>query len=146
MPDESTSDTNKDPDDSRLQLVWSVFVFQLKLFADGLRDVLLVPVSIIAAVLGLLFGGSQPSRLFDEVLRFGRRTEHWINLFGYRRRRGTADELLDPVKEKVFQEADANPLLQRAGARINRSLDQVNERLNASDEAHGKADSGDDKA
>ena len=47
---------------SRLQLIWDVFVFQFKLIADGLRDVLLSPVSIISAVLGLLTGGDQPDR------------------------------------------------------------------------------------
>ena len=92
-----------------------------------MRDLVLVPVSLIATVFGLVAGGSEPGRYFDQVLRFGRRTETWINLFGHRRGRGTSDDLISPIKDKVFQEAEANPWLQKAGTTVNRSLDQVNE-------------------
>ena len=46
-----------DPQDSvevsRLQLLWDVLVFQFKLVADGLRDVLLSPVSTAVATSSL---------------------------------------------------------------------------------------------
>ena len=111
----------------RMELVWTTLVFQAKLVVDGLRDLILVPISLVAAVFGLIAGGSEPSRYFEQVLRFGRRTETWINLFGHRRGRGTSDDLISPIKDKVFQEAEANPWLQKAGTTVNRSLDQVNE-------------------
>ena len=110
-----------------MHLVWSVLVFQAKLVADGMRDVLLVPISLVAALVGLVGGGTQPGKYFDQVIRFGRRTETWINLFGQRDPEGTADEILNPIRERVFEEADSNPLLYRAGEHINRSLDSVNE-------------------
>ena len=47
VPPASLSNTNDFDADhpSRLHLIWSVLIFQLKLLADGLRDVVLVPIS-----------------------------------------------------------------------------------------------------
>ena len=63
---------DEDRDKSRLQLLLDVFVFQFKLAADGLRDVLLSPLSMIAAIMGLIAGGDDPYRYFRDLLRFGR--------------------------------------------------------------------------
>jgi hypothetical protein len=111
---------------SRLQLIWDVTLFQFKLAADGLRDLLLSPVSIVAGIMGLLAGGEDPHRYFRRLLRLGRRSEIWINLFGLHRRRGTSDEMVDSLRERVFTEAAANPWLSRAGKRFNATLDNVN--------------------
>ena len=119
-------DDKIDVPQSRANLVWATLVFQAKLIVDGLRDLVLVPISLVAAVFGLIAGGSEPGRYFEQVLRFGRRTEAWINLFG-RRGQGTSDDLISPIKDRVFQEAGANPWLQKAGSKVNRSLDHVNE-------------------
>ena len=118
-----------DRDKSRLQLVLDVVVFQFKLAADGLRDVLLSPLSIIAAVMGLVAGGDDPYRYFRDLLRFGRRTELWINLFGYRKHAGTSDDLIAPIKEKVMSEAQANPWISKAGGELNRTLDTMGDRI-----------------
>jgi len=137
-PDNSQDRTQEDAelsaDDgrgrSRLQLVLDVLVFQFKLAADGLRDVLLSPLSLIAAIMGLIAGGDDPYRYFRDLLRFGRRTEIWINLFGYRKHSGTSDELIAPIKAKVINEAQTNPWISKAGGELNRTLDTVGERIN----------------
>ncbi len=126
----SSLSADVDRDKSRLQLVLDVFVFQFKLAADGLRDVLLSPLSLIAALMGLIAGGDDPYRYFRDLLRFGRRTEIWINLFGYRKHSGTSDELIAPIKAKVMSEAQTNPWLSKAGGELNRTLDTVGERIN----------------
>lgn len=59
-----------------------VVVFQVKLVVDGLRDLLLSPLSIGAALIDLLIPGDDGGKRFYSVVRFGRRTEQWINLFG----------------------------------------------------------------
>lgn len=59
-----------------------VVVFQVKLVVDGLRDVFLSPLSIGAALIDLLIPGDDGGKRFYSVVRFGRRTEQWINLFG----------------------------------------------------------------
>ncbi len=117
-------------DKSRLQLLLDVFVFQFKLAADGLRDILLSPLSIISAIMGLVAGGDDPYRYFRDLLRFGRRTEVWINLFGYRKHAGTSDDLIAPIKEKVMSEAQSNPWISKAGGELNRTLDSMGDRIN----------------
>ncbi|MEQ8692080.1 MAG: hypothetical protein RIC89_14750 [Pseudomonadales bacterium] len=125
VPVNEQDPTTSDPTHhSRITLIWEVLVLQVKLVADGLRDVMLVPLSLGAALLGLIAGGNDPGRLYRKVMLLGRRSERWINLFGYRKH-GTADELINPFKEKV----DASPIARKAGTSINRSLDRVNEHL-----------------
>lgn len=111
---------------SRRALVWNVLVFQLKLLADGLRDVLLSPLSLGAAVLGLLAGGREPDQYFQRVLHWGRGTERWINLFGAQRGGGTADTLMEPLREKAFEEAQNNPLVRKIESNLNEKLDRIN--------------------
>ncbi len=125
------------PNQSRMALVWDVIVFQFKLAADGLRDLLLVPVSLFAALAGLLTSGSDPGRYYRMVLRLGRRSEYWINLFGHRKHRGTADEFIQPMQEKVFAQVEGSPLLRKAGAGIDRSLDSINRSIEEQVAARG---------
>jgi hypothetical protein len=66
----------------RFPVFRDVIVFQVKLLVDGLRDLLLSPVSIFAALVDLLIPGDDGGKRFYRVVRFGRRTEQWINLFG----------------------------------------------------------------
>lgn len=68
--------------ENRWQTLKDVLLFQGKLLADGLRDVVLSPVSILAALIDLVVPGDDKGRRFYAVLRFGRSTEDWINLFG----------------------------------------------------------------
>lgn len=66
----------------RVTLVRNTVVFQLKLMADGFRDLVLLPISLIATIIGLLRGGDEPDREFNQVINVGRQSEQWINLFG----------------------------------------------------------------
>lgn len=72
----------KSPAPDRWTLIRDVAVLQVKLIVDGLRDFLLVPVSLIAGVISLLKGDAHGGTEFYDLLRMGRRSERWINLFG----------------------------------------------------------------
>jgi len=122
---------------SRLQMLTDVLLFQFKLVIDGLRDLLLSPLSIVAAVAGLIAGGEHPDRYFRKVIRFGRRTEVWINLFGEHGGPGTADHLVDPLRARVMDEARENAWLSRAGTSLNKRLDGVNAAFAAKDPRSG---------
>lgn len=67
---------------SKRQVVKDTLVFQVKLFGDGMRDVFLSPVSIMAAVAGLLFSPSKPDYYLRKLMAFGHKTDRWLNLFG----------------------------------------------------------------
>lgn len=110
-----------DATESRLQLIGAVLIFQLKLIADGMRDVILVPVSFFALVAGLIAGGRHPSRYFDRLLELGRESERFINLFGGHAGHGTSDEVIDPIKNRVIKEAHLHLSTQRAAGKPGRT-------------------------
>jgi len=67
---------------SRLRLVRDVIVFQVKLGMEALLDLTLIPVSLAAAGLDLVFGHWQRPRWFHRVLRFGESCERRLDLWG----------------------------------------------------------------
>lgn len=92
---------------NRRTLIRDTAVFQVKLLFDGFRDLLLVPVSLIAAFISL-FGGSSE---FYDLLRLGRRSERWINLFG------AAERLHGPATEtERFATEDIDEMASRVEA------------------------------
>ena len=115
---------------SRLQLIWDVLLFQVKLAADGIKDILLVPLSLIAAFMGLVAGGKRPDQYFRRLLIAGRRVERWVNLFGHRQG-DTSDKMVAPFQQKVFDELERQPWLKEAGTQFNRHLDEVNDSIEA---------------
>jgi len=126
---------------TRADLLWRLMVFQLKLMMDGFRDIALIPISLIAGVIGVVRGGPDADGPFREVLRFGRRTEVWINLFGHQEGE-TADRLIEPLQKKVFAELSNNPQLKEVGTHIGRHLDKVGRQRGKVGEAqhHDSAD------
>ena len=75
------SDPELDRRGSRWLFIRDVVVFQLKLVLDGLRDALMIPVSIAAAVVDLLIRGPEHSGLFYRVVALGRSSERYIDLY-----------------------------------------------------------------
>lgn len=67
--------------DPRKTLLRDALVFQGKLVVDGLRDLVLCPIALGAAVIDFMQGDSRRRNHFYEVVHYGRRTERWINLF-----------------------------------------------------------------
>lgn len=74
--------TEVDTKNERWRLIRDVLVFQCKLVVDGFRDLVLVPVSLIAGLVSLIGRNGVPGRDFYDLLRIAQRSERWINLFG----------------------------------------------------------------
>ena len=62
------------------ELLKRLLRFQFKLALDGLRDVILSPIAIGAVILGIVREG-RSDEPFEAVLRFGRHSDVWIDLF-----------------------------------------------------------------
>jgi len=94
----------------RIELARDAAVLQIKLLVDGVRDAILIPVSLVAALIGLLRGGPDCDREFRRVIKFGRRSERWIDLFGHQRPlagdpvTGSMDSILDQVETVVMEQ------------------------------------------
>lgn len=122
------SDTNTS---KRSTLIRNAVVFQLKLMADGLRDLVLLPVSLIATLIGLLRGGKEPEREFNQVIEIGRQSEHWINLFGNHDVTGSSnavvsiDALFTKVEKTLKNHYQAAGTSKSAQAEIDQALQAV---------------------
>lgn len=94
-----------DPEDTESNTHWALIgrliSFQFKLAMDGLRDLLLSPVSIACVLYGILVQREQPDKYFRRLMRFGRDSDHFINLFGEKHKTHTPEPCIDQVDEDI---------------------------------------------
>jgi hypothetical protein len=100
-------------------LLRDLAIFQLKLFLDGLKDVVLAPVSIVAAGLDLVFPGQRQGHRFYAVMRMGERYDRWLSLFSAANRaaggddglfgpeRADPDSMLGRIESMLFDEMES---------------------------------------
>lgn len=69
------------PRDERWKFLRDVLVFQLKMVVDNLRDLALIPVSLVAALIDLLSKGEREGALFYRVLHWGAESERMIDVY-----------------------------------------------------------------
>lgn len=98
------------PEPSTRTLVRDVAMLQVKLIVDGLRDFLLVPLSLVAGLISFVNRkNGRPGPEFYSLVSVGKQTEQWINLFGALRnapsevadRNHFGDAELDDIVSKV---------------------------------------------
>lgn len=85
----------------RWRLVRDLLAFQFKLLLDGMRDVLLSPISIAAALIGLMTSRDNPGKHFYRLLKVGHDSDRWINLFG------THDGVAGPSSDDLVRHAES---------------------------------------
>ena len=100
---------NNEQSQDRWTLARDIAVLQVKLLADGLRDLLLVPASLTAGLVSLFTSkNGRPAPYFYELLDLGKQTEHWINLFG-----ALKNAPADVRQVEPFPDADIDNLVGR---------------------------------
>ena len=77
----STSPPRPAGSGERWRFLRDVMVFQLKLLLDNLRDFALVPISLVAALIDLIYKGEREGALFYRVLRWGAHSEEVIDVY-----------------------------------------------------------------
>lgn len=76
------SRTEPTENDSRATIFRELVVFQVKLWVEGFKDIALVPLSLGAAVIDLIFGSPRGRGALYSVMRLGDRFERWVHLYG----------------------------------------------------------------
>lgn len=125
----------------RWTLIRDVAVFQAKLVVDGLRDLILVPVSLVAGIMSLVSGeDGVPGTQFYRLLSVGKDSETWINLFGALRNappdleypmpfpETDMDEIVGRIEAFVVDEERRGGMTAQARARLERALDSLQKR------------------
>jgi hypothetical protein len=128
----------------RFPVFRDVIVFQLKLLVDGLRDLLLSPISVFAALVDLLVPGDDGGKRFYAVVRFGRRTEQWINLFGAGDRHvpGVSPKGVDVLLEELERLMRDPGLRDEARARAEALVERMRGRNRPAEEHVRQGDAG----
>lgn len=80
---------------SRFVLLRDLAIFQVKLVLDGMKDIVLMPVTIAAAAVDILLPGPRPGHRFYAVMSVGERFDRWLNLF-------SASNTADASKDGLF--------------------------------------------
>ena len=81
-------------------------MFQAKILVDGLKDLVLGPVALIAGTIDLLSKSEKPGENFYTVMQWGRSFDHWVDLFGERRHQAA---LTDGRTEASTPETEPDP-------------------------------------
>jgi len=134
---ESTRNAKR-PAPGRWTLIRDVAVLQVKLVVDGLRDLILVPTSLVAGVWSLIDGDDgKPGDHFYRLLSLGKQSERWISLFGALNNgpaelaeandAGSADidQFISRIEAFVVEEHRRGGVTAQAKERIDRALDSL---------------------
>jgi len=129
---------NEAPRAARWDLVRDVAVLQVKLIVDGLRDLILLPASLIAGIVSLVkHEDGHPGPQFYQLLHFGKMSERRINLFGAYSSRNSReddedvggevdiDDLVSRVESYVVDEVRRGDITTQAKAKIDQALGAI---------------------
>jgi len=110
-----------------------VLVFQFKMFLDNVRDFALMPVSLLAALIDLIFKGKRHGSLFYQVLRWGAHSEEVINVYSaietQERPRVnpnyTVDAVIAQLEGVLVRECEKGGTAASIKAAMDRAIDQI---------------------
>ena len=103
--------------DERWKFFRDVVVFQLKMLLDNVRDIVLMPVALGAAVIDLLYRGEREGALFYKVLRWGLHSEEVIDVY-------SAIAHHDPGRFKVTQAYTVDGVIARLENVVTREVEK----------------------
>jgi len=116
-------------------LIRDIGVLQVKLIIDGIRDLLLVPASLVVGIVSLAkTQNGKPGQEFYKLISIGKQSEQWINLFGAVDNAppeaavpmpfgsGDIDEIVSRVETFVVDEYRRGGVTAQAKARIDKAL------------------------
>jgi len=136
--------------DNKLPPTWTLIrdiaVLQVKLLADGLRDLVLLPASLIAGLVSLVkTQDGKPGPQFYTLVGVGRQSERWINLFGAfknappevveRNHFGDSDidNIVSRMESFLVDEYKRGGVTTQAKERIDKALNAMQRRRNKED-------------
>jgi hypothetical protein len=122
-------------------LIRDIAVLQVKLVVDGLRDLILVPASLIAGIISLSkTKDGAPGTEFYKLVGVGKQSERWINLFGAYKNAppevteenhfgdSDIDDIVSRVESFVVDEYKRGGVTAQARDRMNKAMDAMRRR------------------
>lgn len=128
-------------------LIRDIAVLQFKLVVDGLRDLALVPASLIAGFVSLLrTRDGIPGTEFYSLVSVGKQSERWINLFGALRNappevvaqnhfgEADIDDIVSKIETFVVDEYKRGGVTRQARDRMEQAMQAMRRRRNQQNE------------
>jgi hypothetical protein len=119
----------------RWRFLRDVLVFQVKMLLDNVRDFLLMPISLVAAIVDLIFKGEREGALFYKVLRWGAHSEEVIDVYSAIEHHAPGDFKVNPVytvdaviarlEEVVVREVEKGGTAASIKAVMDQTIDEV---------------------
>jgi hypothetical protein len=125
-------------------LIRDMATLQVKLIVDGLRDLVLVPASLIAGILSLFSNSPVEDSYFYRLICIGKHSEHWINLFGaydnaserlkqeFEQESAGMDDVLARVEDYVVAEYHKGGVTRQAKDKIDAALRDIKDSVRRS--------------
>jgi hypothetical protein len=121
--------------DDRWKFLRDVVVFQLKMFLDNVRDLVLMPVALVAALIDLVLRGEREGTLFYKVLRWGWHSEKVIDVYSAIedhppgtfeiRKDYTVDGVIAKLESVVTREVEKGGTAASIKGAMDRAIDQI---------------------
>src|SRR3954470_17317498 len=121
--------------DERWKFLRDVVVFQLKMLLDNVRDLVLMPVTLVAALSDLILKGDREGARFYRVLRWGWHSEKVIDVYSAIEnhpadtfeigRDYTVDGVIARLESAVTREVDEGGTAATIKSAMDRAIDQI---------------------
>jgi hypothetical protein len=119
--------------DDHWKFLRDVLVFQLKMLLDNVRDFALMPISLVAAVIDLIFKGKRQGALFYQVLKWGAHSERVIDVYSAieeHEKPGinpnyTVDAVIARLEGVLVREVEKGGTAASVKAAMDRAIDQI---------------------
>jgi hypothetical protein len=121
--------------DDRWTFLRDLIVFQLKMFLDNVRDFALMPVSLVAALIDLVYRGEREGALFYKVLKWGSHSEEVIDVYSAieHHEKGdfkispdyTVDGVITRLESVLVRECEKGGTAASIKAAMDRAIDQL---------------------
>ena len=129
----------------RWKFLRDVVVFQLKMFLDNVRDLVLMPVSLVAAAIDLVLRGDREGARFYRVLRWGRHSERVIDVYSAIDQHPpddfeigeayTVDGVIARLENVVSREVEKGGTAASIKGAMDRAIDQLHSRTGSARDA-----------
>jgi hypothetical protein len=140
VQNESQSLVPSNQSDERWKFLRDVVVFQLKMLIDNVRDFALIPVSLGAAAIDLVYKGEREGALFYKVLEWGAQSEKIIDVYSPIEHRlvgstinsdYTIDGVVARLERVVVKECEKGGSAASIKAAMDRAIDQLHSETGA---------------
>ena len=133
----ATPPAPRDSGELRWRLLRDLGSFVLKVGLETIRDLVLIPLALVAGLAGLVLSPADPERFFREVLRLGARFDDFLDLFGAAARQESlpplgatrVDDLVDGIEAVLREQHQKGGVTATAKNAIDRALDAVADAL-----------------